>query len=99
MGGGAVIDVWPQGCWRFPEMTCGPPYGTATEPYSGAEIEKLDNAIVLPGMSMRDDQFWEGSAAYVVDNLRALLQGGSLKGIVRNATSTQRFASAASISI
>lgn len=23
---GAVLDVWPQGCWHFPDMFCGPPY-------------------------------------------------------------------------
>merc|ERR1719159_1881824 len=33
--GGAVLDVWPQGCWSFPEMECGPPYGSAAEPYRG----------------------------------------------------------------
>mmetsp|Transcript_82633 Transcript_82633/g.242495 ORF Transcript_82633/g.242495 Transcript_82633/m.242495 type:complete len:386 (-) Transcript_82633:98-1255(-) len=83
--GGAVVDVWPSGCWHFPDMQCGPPYGRAAEPYP-KDIQRLDNAIVLPGMSMRDNKFWVGSAAYAGQNLNALARGLPLQGVVRNAT-------------
>merc|ERR1712014_274835 len=70
--GGAVIDVWPHGCWHFPDMECGSPYGPAAEPWSRGQLEKLDNVVPLPGMAMRDDRFWSGSAVWVAENLRAL---------------------------
>lgn len=84
--GGAVIDVWPHGCWKFPETTCGPPFGSACEPYNRSALQTLDNVIALPGMSMRDDLFWVNSAAFVGANLLALLRGQQLRGIVRNGT-------------
>lgn len=94
--GGAVVDVWPQGCWGFPEMECGPPYGSLAEPYHGPPhptpwtpvqpISQLDNVVALPGLAMRDKKFWDGSAEWVGENLKALVLKGPLKGVVRNAT-------------
>jgi len=84
--GGAVIDVWPHGCWHFPDMECGAPYGRKAEPYGTEQIQKLDNVIALPGMAMRDDKFWASSALWVLENLIALIKGTPLLGIVRNAT-------------
>lgn len=83
---GAVLDVWPMGCWSYPQVECGPPYGSPAEPDSREEIHKLDNVIALPGMMMRDAQFWAASAAFVRENLLALVRGQPLKGVVRNGT-------------
>lgn len=85
--GGAVIDVWPHGCWRFPEMQCGPPFGRSAEPYAGGNLQELDNVVALPGMAMRDAKFWAGSVEWVDGNLRSLAKGLPLRGIVRNSTS------------
>eukprot|EP00746_Dinoflagellata_sp_MGD_P060891 gnl/MRDRNA2_/MRDRNA2_25803_c0_seq1.p1 gnl/MRDRNA2_/MRDRNA2_25803_c0~~gnl/MRDRNA2_/MRDRNA2_25803_c0_seq1.p1 ORF type:complete len:407 (-),score=67.53 gnl/MRDRNA2_/MRDRNA2_25803_c0_seq1:120-1205(-) len=87
--GGAVLDVWPHGCWSFAGMECGPPYGPSAEPYarsSGQSITELDNVLPLPGMAMRDDNFWNGSVEYVGQNLKSLVLKEPLKGVVRNAT-------------
>lgn len=90
--GGAVLDVWPAGCWHYPDMECGPPYGPAAQPYAAA-IQLLDNVLSLPGMAMRDDRFWAGSAEWVGGNLRALVAGLPLRGVVRNATGHVRLRS------
>jgi len=86
--GGAVIDVWPHGCWHYPDMDCGPPYGAPAEPYSLKPIHNLDNVIVLPGMAMRDERFWAGSVSWVSTNLHALIRGSALRGVIRNGTDT-----------
>lgn len=82
---GAVLDVWPQGCWHFPDMFCGPPYTEQAQPYSD-DIANLQNVLLLPGVAMRDDRFWSNSAKYVGENLVALVNGAPLKGVVRNAS-------------
>jgi len=84
--GGAVLDVWPHGCWHFPDMACGPPFGPDAEP-AQQEFQRLSNVLALPGMAMRDAKFWSGSAAWVTRNLRALSAGLPLHGVVRNGTS------------
>jgi len=84
--GGAVLDVWPQGCWHYPDSFCGPPYGHEAQPYLQSHLAQLDNVLVLPGVAMRDTKFWSNSAAWVSDNLVALIDGLPLKGVVRNAT-------------
>eukprot|EP00931_Biecheleriopsis_adriatica_P067425 TRINITY_DN41566_c0_g1_i1.p1 TRINITY_DN41566_c0_g1~~TRINITY_DN41566_c0_g1_i1.p1 ORF type:complete len:396 (+),score=57.57 TRINITY_DN41566_c0_g1_i1:48-1235(+) len=85
--GGAVLDVWPQGCWHYPDTTCGPPFGHEAQPYANSKIRDLDNVLILPGLAMRDDKFWMNSAEWVADNLVAMLKGQPLRGIVRNGTS------------
>jgi len=82
---GAVLDVWPQGCWHFPDMFCGPPYTEKAQPYSD-DIANLQNVLLLPGVAMRDDRFWSNSAKFVGENLVALINGKPLKGVVRNAS-------------
>mmetsp|Transcript_77565 Transcript_77565/g.128170 ORF Transcript_77565/g.128170 Transcript_77565/m.128170 type:complete len:173 (-) Transcript_77565:144-662(-) len=82
---GAVLDVWPQGCWHFPDMFCGPPYTEQAQPYSD-DITNLQNVLLLPGAAMRDNRFWSNSAKYVGENLVALVNGAPLKGVVRNAS-------------
>jgi len=84
--GGAVLDVWPHGCWHFPDTECGPPYGASTEPWTRGQFERLDNVVPLPGMAMRDDRFWAGSTEWVAANLHALAHGLPLQGVVRNGT-------------
>jgi len=86
--GGAVLDVWPHGCWHFPDMACGPPYGAEAEPYATKPIQSLDNVLPLPSMAMRDNRFWVESATWVASNLEALLRGSPLRGIVRNGTNS-----------
>jgi len=83
---GAVLDVWPQGCWHYPDSFCGPPYGGEAQPYSKPDLAKLENVLVLPGVAMRDARFWSNSAVWVSDNIVALLVGSTLKGVVRNAS-------------
>ena len=85
---GAVLDVWPQGCWHFPDAFCGPPYGSEAQAYVQPHIAELKNVLVLPGVAMRDARFWSNSATWVSDNLVALLEGSPLKGVVRNASSS-----------
>jgi len=92
--GGAVLDVWSHGCWRYPEMDCGPPYGPEAQP-ALRDFSALENALVLPGMAMRDDKFWFNSAAFVGENLANLVQGLPLLGVVRNGTGAAGVASAA----
>lgn len=89
--GGAVLDVWPQGCWHYPNMTCGSPFGPSAWPYSQRKLASLNNTIVLPGSSMRDRKFWRNSAAFASGNLKALLEGSSLAGVVRNGTLSRSF--------
>ncbi|CAE7489913.1 ghrB [Symbiodinium pilosum] len=83
---GAVLDVWPQGCWHYPDSFCGPPYGPEAQPYLQPRLAELDNVLVLPGLAMRDSRFWSNSAVWVSDNLVALMDGMPLKGVVRNAS-------------
>ena len=35
--GGAFLDVWPSGCWGL-NVTCGPPYGASTFPFSADAV-------------------------------------------------------------
>ncbi|CAJ1328712.1 unnamed protein product [Effrenium voratum] len=85
---GAVLDVWPQGCWHFPDMFCGPPYSKEAQPYP-QNIRSLSNVLTLPGVAMRDDRFWSNSAAFAGKNLVALANGSSLQGVVRNASAAR----------
>lgn len=85
--GGAVLDVWPHhGCWSFPDVECGSPYGAPTEPYPRGGFEQLDNALTLPQMAMRDDKFWSDSAEFAGANLQALVSGRPFHGVIRNSS-------------
>jgi len=86
--GGAIMDVWPEGCWSYPEVECGPPYGAATEPDAHEDLQKLDNVLALPGVAQRDAGYWANSSAFVADNLLAFMGGQTqaMHGIVRNAS-------------
>ena len=87
--GGASIDTWPSGCWRFPETHCGPPWGEAAQPYdAAARLQSMSSAMPLPSMSMRDERFWAASAQFVAMNLGALVRDGHVQGLVRNGTGT-----------
>ena len=80
----AVLDVWPSGCWHFPNITCGPPLGKGNWP---AESDiNLPNVMPLAGMAMRDAVFWRDSVTTVAGNLDRLASGKPLKNVVRNAT-------------
>ena len=80
----AVLDVWPSGCWHFPNITCGPPLGQGNWP---AESDiNLPNVMPLAGMAMRDAVFWRDSVTSVAGNLDRLASGKPLKNVVRNAT-------------
>ena len=80
----AVLDVWPSGCWHFPNITCGPPLGKGNWPAEG-DIN-LPNVMPLAGMAMRDAVFWRDSVTTVAGNLDRLASGKPLKNVVRNAT-------------
>ena len=84
----AVIDVWPQGCWHYPNVTCGAPLGEANWP-SSIGLARLPNVQPLPGMSMRDALFWKASVASVADNLDRLAGGEPLMNVVRNASGVE----------
>ena len=81
----AVVDTWPHGCWHYPNVSCGVPLGERDWPGS-ASLARLPNVLPLPGVSMRDAQFWQHSTAFVAANLDALARGEPLKGVVRNAS-------------
>lgn len=81
----AVLDVWPHGCWHYPNVTCGKPLGEHDWPAS-PDLGALPNVLPLPGASMRDKSFWRWSVDFCARNLDALSSGEPLKGIVRNAT-------------
>ena len=81
----AIMDVWPAGCWHYPNVTCGAPLGAADWP-APASLGRLPNVLPLPGASMRDASFWRWSVGFVAANLDALASGKPLKGVVRNAT-------------
>ncbi len=49
-------------------------------------LAKLPNVLPLPGVSMRDAQFWRHSTTFVAKNLDALATGAPLQGVVRNAS-------------
>jgi len=82
----AVIDVWPGGCFHFPNVTCGAPLGAPNWPTADAAYASLPNVLPLPGMAMRDARFWAASAKCVAANLDALATGQPLSGVVRNGT-------------
>ena len=84
----AVIDVWPGGCWHFPNVSCGAPLGERCWPAS-ASLAQLPNILPLPGMSMRDAAYWRFSAAAAASNLDALASGAPLAHVVRNASHAQ----------
>ena len=46
----AVVDVWPQGCWHYPNVTCGSPLGEQDWP-AAASLGALPNVLPLPGAS------------------------------------------------
>lgn len=84
--GGAILDVWPDGCWGF-KLDCGPPYGATTEPYSGkGSFRDLPNVRMTPNVMFQSDNLWDNSAAFTGANLRALVNGDPLQGVVRNIT-------------
>ena len=83
----AVIDVWPHGCWHYPNVTCGAPLGARDWP-AAPSLGALPNVLPLPGASMRDAAFWRWSVGFVARNLDALANGQPLKGVIRNATSS-----------
>ena len=81
----AVVDIWPAGCWHYPNVSCGAPLGAPNWP-APPSLGMLPNVLPLPGVSMRDAKFWRHSAAFVAANLDALALGKPLAGIVRNAS-------------
>ena len=81
----AVLDVWPDGCWNDDTAVCGPPLGRRCWPAS-ARLANLPNVVALPGMAMRDERFWDESAALAAQNLVALAAGKPLSHVVRNAS-------------
>lgn len=81
----AVVDVWPAGCWHYPNVSCGAPLGAPDWP-APPSLGTLPNVLPLPGVSMRDARFWRHSAAFVAANLDALALGKPLAGVVRNAS-------------
>lgn len=81
----AVIDVWPSGCWHYPNTTCGTPPGERCWP-ARRSLARLPNVLPLPGMSMRDAIFWNASVALAADNLANLVAGRPLANVVRNAS-------------
>lgn len=81
--GGAILDVWANGCWHYPYSHCGPPYGQGTWPHPTLRFQDLDNVRMTPNVMMQPRRFWDQSAAYVAENLKLLLAGKPLKGIVR----------------
>merc|ERR1711971_1199749 len=86
---GAVLDVWDEGCWHFPDYSCGSPYGQPAFPHH-EQMGRKDGsgALVLPGLTDRDKAFWEGSVKGVAENLAAFIDGQPLKNIVRNGTAS-----------
>ena len=87
----ATLDVWPAGCWHYPNTTCGPAplLGAPCWP-SAPELAQLDNVLPLPGLAMRDARFWANSAALVAANLNALAAGAPLQYVVRSRNATAR---------
>ena len=85
--GGALLDVFPHGCWTAPEMKCGPPFGAPTFPFSlSKDFRKLDNVVLTPYLMMSPYSFWDLSAEFVAANVQRLIEGKPLAGVVRNAT-------------
>lgn len=83
----AVLDLWPAGCWHYPNVTCGPPtLGQPNWPYASSALASLPNVLPLPGMAMRDQQFWDAAADAVAANLDRLAAGKPLANVVRNAS-------------
>ena len=87
--GGAILDVWPDGCWGF-KLECGPPFGPGTRPYAGkggrGSFRDLPNVRMTPNVMFQFEQFWDNSAAFCGANLNALVRGQPLDGVVRNIT-------------
>ena len=82
----AVVDLWPAGCWHYPNITCGAPLGQPNWPYPTNDLAHMPNALPLPGMAMRDARFWSASVENTAANLDLLQQGKPLLGVVRNAS-------------
>ena len=81
----AVIDGWQQGCWHSSNCSCGAPFGAKNWP-SVPELALLPNVLPLPGMAMRDADWWNGTLAQVAGNLDAIVRGTPLVHVVRNGT-------------
>lgn len=84
----AVLDLWPAGCWHYPNVTCGPPLGKSNWPATQSQLAHMPNVLPLPGMAMRDAHFWSAAAKNVAANLDRLSRGEALANVVRNATPT-----------
>ena len=82
----AVLDLWPEGCWHYPNVTCGAPLGAPNWPSHLTRLSTLPNVLPLPGMAMRDMRFWDAAADAVADNLDRLATGKPLMSVVRNAS-------------
>ncbi|KAL3930413.1 MAG: hypothetical protein SGPRY_001546, partial [Prymnesium sp.] len=54
-----------------------------TWPHPTLRFQDLDNVRMTPNVMMQPRRFWDQSAAYVAENLKLLLAGKPLKGIVR----------------
>merc|ERR1712217_259090 len=82
---GAVVDVWDEGCWHYPDYTCGAPYGEPSFPH---HVKLAGQGLVrsLPGMAMRSSRFWKASAKAVAQNIAALAIGDPLQNVIRNGT-------------
>ena len=81
----AVLDVWPSGCWHYPNATCGEPLGRSNFP-GEPDLATLPNVLPLRGGFMRNGRFWQASAEGVATNLDALALGRPLRWVVRHAS-------------
>lgn len=81
--GGAILDVEPQGCFGI-GVECGPPYGAPAQPFKQSnKFQDLPNVVLSGNVMMQTELFWDNSAKFVGANLKALVQGKPLAGIVR----------------
>ena len=67
--------------------SCGPPFGAANFP-SAPELARLPNVLPLPGMAMRDKDWWAAAITEVAGNLDALVRRTPYNHLVRNASTT-----------
>ena len=81
----AVVDTWQHGCWHSMNASCGPPLGSTNWP-SAPELARLPNVLPLPGMAMRDKDWWTATITEVAANLDALVHQTPYNHLVRNAS-------------
>ena len=82
-----MVDTWQHGCWHSMNASCGPPLGAANFPSTPA-LARLPNVLPLPGMAMRDKDWWTATLTEVAANLDALVRRTPYNHLVRNASTT-----------